>query len=151
MLVTGDDEVRAGRNAAFQNFDVCWIVLHRIDSLNGFKLLCEIANAFSRKPYRIFGPPELLRQHASDLVENVVGDAKPDLTGPRHVEQFVRRSAEVQRRKVDIGIGGDRDHLPSALLTGFSDQPRHIVFRQTEFARFGASVALERTHCFSLM
>ncbi len=84
------------------------------------------------------------------LVHDVIGDGEFYLDGARQIEQLVRQSAEVQSGDVDVRIRSDTDHLPTALLTGFQNEPGYVGLGEPKFARLCTAVSLQRAPLFFL-
>ena len=126
MIVSGDDEIGLRRRSAFEDTVVRGVRLYDSDVLCGFNRLREIPDAILRQFDGFLRPPEFITEHMRYLVHDVIGDREFYLTGALQIEQLVRQSAEVQSGDVDVRIRSDTDHLLTALLTGFQNEPGYV-------------------------
>lgn len=121
------------RRRAFEDAVVIRICFDDLKKDRRPHLMREPFKLASCLAYILLRPVELSCQHIGNFVENGVGYRKAKLPRARQSEKLIWIAAPGgQSGDVDVGIGGDAQHLAPArsiLVAHFLDKTRHVSFR----------------------
>src|SRR5216683_3272228 len=131
VAVASHDELRTGGHRAFEHTVIVGVIRNNVNRLSGahqFGTACKLQHGLIDF---VGGPSEFRLENPAEFLAYRFGNRKTDAAIFGRLEKLVGETRELKRGDVDIGVGGDPDHLnglAAALagirLSGGEHQPR---------------------------